>query len=76
MAELVVGAIGDDGTESDPEGEEGLYYGLVPGLHLEQLAPVRHDVEEDAVQATGQGHAADQEGEQDHVGEKRCRRPG
>ena len=69
MPEVVVGGVGDESPKASGEGEEGLSDGRVPDLHVEELAPLRSDVEQDSLHGSRQGEALDQESDEDDVGE-------
>ena len=69
--EPVVGGVGDDDAEADPEAEEGLRDGRVPDPGLQQPLPLRREEECEAGGGPGQREAAHQQHRQHQVREQR-----
>ena len=69
--EPVVGGVGDDDAEADPEAEEALRDGRVPDPGLQQPLPLRREEEGEAGGGPGQREAAHQQHRQHQVREQR-----
>ena len=70
VVELVVGAEHHEAAPGDAEREEHLFSGLPPDGEVEQLVELGHEEEVEAVGGTVQHAAADQQRDQDDVGER------
>ena len=69
---LVVGRQRQQDAFSNPKTEEKLTGRVDPDFRLFQLLPLRDDVELDALVGARQGHTADEEDDEDEVGECCC----
>ena len=67
---LVVRAQRHDGTQAEAVGEEDLGGGVNPNAGVAQFGEVGHQVEVDPVRGALQGHAAEEEDEEEEVGEE------
>ena len=69
VSEVVVRSVGDESPEPGGEREEGLSDGSVPDLDVEELLPLRCDVEQDPVHSARQCQPLHQQGYQHDVRE-------
>ena len=66
---FIIGSKHHESTPGDSQGEEHLLGSLPPDGELQQLLELRDEQEVEALGGAVQHAAADEEGDQDHVGE-------